>query len=160
MALNGASAALALSDIPWNGPIGAARVAYSNSFTNGTSGFVLNPTRKELRTISEQSGTSLNMLVSGDKNGLVVMLEADAGNLDRSLFFDAIKVYAVSKAASLPDGSFPWIPYPKLIIIGKFSLIVFIDPGMVDFKCSVFISSKFFKFSDDEILRRTKVLPS
>ena len=61
------------------------------------------------------------------------------------LFFDAIKVYAVSKAASLPDGSFPWIPYPKLNIIGKFSLIVFIDPGMVDFKCSVFISSKFFQ---------------
>ena len=91
VALNGASAALALSDIPWNGPIGAARVAYSNSFINGANGFVLNPTRKELRTISHESGSSLNMLVSGDKDGLVVMLEADAGNLDRSLFFDAIK---------------------------------------------------------------------
>ena len=91
VALNGASAALALSDIPWNGPIGAARVAYSNSFTNGANGFVLNPTRKELRAISHNGGPSLNMLVSGDKDGLVVMLEADAGNLDRSLFFDAIK---------------------------------------------------------------------
>ena len=91
VALNGASAALTLSDIPWNGPIGAARVAYSNAFTNGGSGFVLNPTRKELRSLSQESGTSLNMLVSGDKDGLVVMLEADAGNLDRSLFFDAIR---------------------------------------------------------------------
>ena len=76
------------------------------------------------------------------------------------LFFDAIKVYAVSKAASLPDGSFPWIPYPKLIITGKFSLIFFMEPGIVDFKCSVFISSKFFKFSSDEILKRVSVLPS
>ena len=91
VALNGASAALAFSDIPWNGPIGATRVAYSNSFNNGSDGFVLNPTRKELKNISEQSGKSLNLVVSGDRNGLVVMLEADASCLDRPLFFDAIK---------------------------------------------------------------------
>lgn len=91
VALNGASAALAFSDIPWNGPIGATRVSYSKTFGQGTGGFVLNPTRKELRTISEQNEKSLNLLVSGDKNDLVVMLEADAGCIDRALFLDGIK---------------------------------------------------------------------
>ena len=37
-----ASAALALSDIPWNGPIGAARVGWVNDRP------VLNPTRQQM----------------------------------------------------------------------------------------------------------------
>jgi polyribonucleotide nucleotidyltransferase len=44
LALNAASASLALSDIPFNGPVGAVRVGkLSNS-----SEFLINPTRKEL----------------------------------------------------------------------------------------------------------------
>ena len=100
VALNGASAALSLSDIPWNGPIGASRVGYSNSIINGSGGFVLNPTRKELKTISEENGKSLNLLVSGDKHGMVVMLEADSGCLDRALFFDGIK-FGLESASSI-----------------------------------------------------------
>ncbi len=40
----GASAALSLSGIPFNGPIGAARVGYINDQ------YVLNPTREELKS--------------------------------------------------------------------------------------------------------------
>jgi hypothetical protein len=44
LALNAASASLALSDIPWNGPVGAVRVG---KLPDSTS-FLVNPTRKEL----------------------------------------------------------------------------------------------------------------
>jgi polyribonucleotide nucleotidyltransferase len=42
----GASAALSLSGIPFNGPIGAARVGYINDQ------YVLNPTQEELKKAS------------------------------------------------------------------------------------------------------------
>ncbi len=79
VALNAASAALSLSDIPWNGPIGAVRVGCIDK-----SDLVVNPTRREM------SESSLNMMVTGTRNKLMVMLEADAANLNRSLFQDAI----------------------------------------------------------------------
>lgn len=44
VAMIGASAALSLSGIPFNGPIGAARVGYINDQ------YVLNPTQDELKT--------------------------------------------------------------------------------------------------------------
>ena len=91
VALNGCSAALAVSDIPWNGPIGATRVGYSNAVNNGSGGFILNPTRKDLKTIMEEKGSSLNLLVSGTTDSLVVMLEADASCMDPKLFLDGIK---------------------------------------------------------------------
>ena len=91
VALNGASAALALSDIPWNGPIGAARVGYPNEVQNGFGGFLLNPTRKELKTITENKGSSLNLLISGTRDSLVVMLESESSSIDPKLFLDGIK---------------------------------------------------------------------
>ena len=91
LALNGASAALALSDIPWEGPIGAARIGYSNTVSKGSDGFILNPTRKELKKIAEEKGNSLNLVVSGTRDGKVVMLEADSTCLDPKLFLDGIE---------------------------------------------------------------------
>lgn len=44
VALNAASASIALSDIPWNGPVGAVRVGKAPN----SSSFIINPTRKEL----------------------------------------------------------------------------------------------------------------
>lgn len=64
LAINGASAALALSDIPWNGPIGAVRVGIIDD------NVIINPTRHE------QSLSSLNMIISANAEGNVVMLEA------------------------------------------------------------------------------------
>ena len=49
-AMIGASAALALSGIPFDGPIGAARVGYVNGQ------YVLNPTETELQDIATGSG--------------------------------------------------------------------------------------------------------
>ena len=80
IALNSASAALSLSDIPWNGPIGAVRVGYSSK----NQQFIINPNRKEL------SQSSLNLVLAGTRSKLTVMLEAEGSNFDKSLFVDGI----------------------------------------------------------------------
>lgn len=85
VALNGASAALSMSDIPWNGPIGAARVGYIDST------FILNPTRKQSKKLLARSQNALNLLLAGTKDGMVVMLEADSANLDPKLVLDGIE---------------------------------------------------------------------
>ncbi|CAH0551408.1 unnamed protein product [Brassicogethes aeneus] len=78
--INAASAALSLSDIPWNGPIGAVRVGLIDTE------MIVNPTRKEL----QQSG--LNLIVSATKRNLVVMLEGNADNILHQDLSKAIKL--------------------------------------------------------------------
>lgn len=64
-AINAASAALHFSDIPWNGPVGAVRVALEKN--GGT--VIVNPTRRELQH------SPLDLIVTATKQNLVVMLE-------------------------------------------------------------------------------------
>uniref|UniRef100_A0A8C2YEM4 polyribonucleotide nucleotidyltransferase n=1 Tax=Coturnix japonica TaxID=93934 RepID=A0A8C2YEM4_COTJA len=80
LAINGASAALALSDIPWNGPVGAVRVGLVDGET------VINPTRKQM------SSSTLNLVVAAAPQNQVVMLEATAENILQQDFCHAIKV--------------------------------------------------------------------
>uniref|UniRef100_A0A8C0HP57 Polyribonucleotide nucleotidyltransferase 1, mitochondrial n=1 Tax=Buteo japonicus TaxID=224669 RepID=A0A8C0HP57_9AVES len=80
LAINGASAALALSDIPWNGPIGAVRVGLVDGET------IINPTRKQM------SSSALNLVIAGAPQNQVVMLEASAENILQQDFCHAIKV--------------------------------------------------------------------
>ncbi len=80
VALNAVSASLASSDIPWGGPVGAVRVGCVDRRK-----VVVSPTRKEM------AESSLNLLVTGDARGHVVMLEAEADNLDRAVFLDAVE---------------------------------------------------------------------
>ncbi|MFY0639856.1 MAG: polyribonucleotide nucleotidyltransferase [Bermanella sp.] len=65
-AMIGASAALAISGIPFDGPIGAARVGYTRE-----GGYVLNPTFEQLKT------SELDMVVAGTTDA-VLMVESDA----------------------------------------------------------------------------------
>lgn len=80
LAINGASAALSLSDIPWNGPIGAVRVG----LVDGE--FLINPTR------SEMSGSKLNLVIAGAPSSQVVMMEAAAENVLQQDFSHAVKL--------------------------------------------------------------------
>ncbi|XP_038607545.1 polyribonucleotide nucleotidyltransferase 1, mitochondrial [Tachyglossus aculeatus] len=80
LAINGASAALSLSDIPWNGPIGAVRIGLINGEC------VVNPTRREM------ASSALNLVVAGAPRSQVVMLEAAAENVLQQDFSHAIKV--------------------------------------------------------------------
>ncbi|MBE0404889.1 polyribonucleotide nucleotidyltransferase [Halomonas citrativorans] len=68
-AMLGTSAALSISGVPFNGPIGAARVGF-----NEEQGYFLNPTVEELAT------SELNMVVAGTENA-VLMVESEAKEL-------------------------------------------------------------------------------
>src|SRR5690554_4271854 len=63
------SAALSISGVPFNGPIGAARVGFTDD-----GGYSLNPTYQELET------SLLNMVVAGTKDA-VLMVESEADEL-------------------------------------------------------------------------------
>ncbi|MCL9683826.1 polyribonucleotide nucleotidyltransferase [Legionella maioricensis] len=77
LAMIGASAALAISGVPFNGPIGAARVGYKDGI------YLLNPSRKEL----EQS--RLDLVVAGTKDA-ILMVESEAKELSEDVMRGAI----------------------------------------------------------------------
>ncbi|KAJ3646013.1 hypothetical protein Zmor_023625 [Zophobas morio] len=80
ISINAASAALALSDIPWNGPVGAVRLGFIDNEV------IINPTRKELQS------SSLNLVLSATKRNLVVMLEGNANSIFQQDLQKAIKL--------------------------------------------------------------------
>jgi polyribonucleotide nucleotidyltransferase len=78
LGINGASAALTISDIPFNGPIGAVRVGLVNG------AFVVNPTYSEMRD------SLLNIMVVGTAEG-IVMIESGAKEVKEETVVDAIE---------------------------------------------------------------------
>jgi polyribonucleotide nucleotidyltransferase len=76
-AMLGASAAVTLSGIPFEGPIGAVRVGYIDGQ------YVLNPTKTELET------SKLNLVVAGTEQG-VLMVESEAGELTEEVMLGAV----------------------------------------------------------------------
>ena len=76
-AMIGASAALALSGIPFQGPIAAAKVGFIDN------SFVLNPNREQL------ANSMLDMVVAGTKDA-VLMVESEAHELDEDLMLGAV----------------------------------------------------------------------
>ena len=78
-ALIGTSAALAISDIPWNGPVGAVKVG----LVNGE--LVINPTNEQ----SHASDLDVTVVSTGKK---VVMIEAGANEVSNDKMFEAIRL--------------------------------------------------------------------
>ena len=76
-AMIGTSAALAVSGIPFNGPIGAARVGYADGQ------YLLNPTATELKT------SQLNLVVAGTQQA-VLMVESEANELSEDVMLGAV----------------------------------------------------------------------
>ena len=74
----GTSAALAISGIPFNGPVGAARVGYTED-----EGYLLNPNYSDLET------SSLDMVVAGTKDA-VLMVESEASELSEDTMLGAV----------------------------------------------------------------------
>src|ERR671910_1311148 len=77
LAINGASAALCLSGIPFGGPVGAVRVG----LVDGQ--FVANP------TTAEQEASQLELVVAGTEDG-VLMVEAGAKEVPEEKMLEAI----------------------------------------------------------------------
>lgn len=78
LAMIASSAALALSGIPFAGPIGAARVGFENGE------YVLNPSRKEA------GESEMDLMVAATKDG-VLMVESEIGELDEKTTLGAVK---------------------------------------------------------------------
>ncbi|MFX4228946.1 MAG: polyribonucleotide nucleotidyltransferase [Porticoccaceae bacterium] len=77
-AMIGASAALAISGLPFNGPIGGARVGFDQE-----KGYILNPSYTELES------SELNMVVAGTKDA-VLMVESEANELPEDIMLGAV----------------------------------------------------------------------
>ncbi len=77
-AINGASAALSISDIPFNGPIGAVRVGQINGE------FIANPTYAEI------AESTINIIVVASVDG-IVMVEAGAKGVNEETVLGAIE---------------------------------------------------------------------
>ena len=76
-AMIGASAALAISGIPFNGPIGAARVGYVNGE------YVLNPTTSQLQS------SAMDLVVAGTEEA-VLMVESEARQLSEEVMLGGV----------------------------------------------------------------------
>jgi len=74
----GTSAALAISGIPFNGPIGTARVGYTQQ-----DGYILNPGYKQLKN------SELDMVVAGTRDA-VLMVESEANELPEDIMLGAV----------------------------------------------------------------------
>ncbi|QPB43422.1 polyribonucleotide nucleotidyltransferase [Rodentibacter haemolyticus] len=121
VAMIGASAALSLSGVPFNGPIGAARVGFINNQ------FVLNP------TMAEQKQSRLDLVVAGtDKAVLMVESEADIlteeqmlsavvfGHQQQQVVIEAIKEFVAEAGKPRWD----WVaPEPNIDLINKVKAI-------------------------------------
>lgn len=77
-AMIGTSAALSISGIPFNGPIGGARVGYTPD-----QGYILNPDYKTLET------SELDMVVAGTQDA-VLMVESEAKELPEDIMLGAV----------------------------------------------------------------------
>ena len=109
-ALIGVSAALTLSGIPFNGPIGAARVGYADGQ------YLLNPTASQLK------GSELNLVVAGTEHA-VLMVESEAKELSEEVMLGAVvfgheqmraaiqAIHELADQAAKP--SWNWAPAPR-----------------------------------------------
>lgn len=77
VALIGASAALSIANLPFNGPLGAARVGYKDG------AYIINPTKTELET------SDLDLVVAGTE-GAVLMVESEANLLSEDVMLGAV----------------------------------------------------------------------
>ena len=109
-AMIGASAALCIAGIPFNGPIGAARVGYIDGQ------YVLNP------VVSQLAGSKMDLVVAGTETA-VLMVESEAQELSEEIMLGAVvfghdHMKAVIDAIHelVRDGGKPevqWSPAPK-----------------------------------------------
>ena len=79
MCINAASAATMISDIPWNGPIGAVRIGYVNE------ALIVNP------TFTEMEESKLDLIVAGTKEA-ITMVECGANEVTEQVMIDALEL--------------------------------------------------------------------
>jgi len=79
LAINGASTALTISDIPWDGPVGAVRVGWIDGAP------VVNP------RMSQMDGSKLDLVMAATRDA-IVMVEAGAAEVTETDILEALRV--------------------------------------------------------------------
>jgi polyribonucleotide nucleotidyltransferase len=118
VALIGASAALAISGVPFLGPVGAARVGYHDGE------YILNPTPQQVLE------SQLDLIVAGTTSG-VLMVESEAQELSEDVMLGAVEfghkafqpiieaIDDLKKAAGKEAWEIPALPYDEPTILAK-----------------------------------------
>lgn len=79
LAINSASAALTISDIPWNGPVGAVRVGLKDGR------FLVNPSTEQMK------GSTLDLRIAGTEDA-ILMVEAGAEEIPEATMLEALRI--------------------------------------------------------------------
>jgi polyribonucleotide nucleotidyltransferase len=118
VALIGASAALAISGVPFLGPVGAARVGFKDG------DYILNPTPAQL------ANSQLDLILAGTADG-VLMVESEAQELSEDIMLGAVEfghkafqpiieaITNLKAAAGKEDWGLPLLPYDADAIYAK-----------------------------------------
>jgi polyribonucleotide nucleotidyltransferase len=144
--VNGASASLMVSNIPWNGPIGCVRIGYLEN------NFIVNPSFLQLKK------SSINLVYAGNKNG-VVMIEGYSNQISRDFFIDSLK-FAQKKIQSIINAQIELKQLVNInkqeIIIPEFSKLVYKIAKSI---CKKTFDRKFFRQSEcikNNIIKRNR----
>ena len=103
LAINGASLALSMSDIPWAGPLGAVRIGCIDGV------LVVNPNE------SDMPNSTMDLVVAGHRGG-ITMVEAGAHEVSEELLVDALELAndAIKKIVDFIDGVCAKVGKPKV----------------------------------------------
>ncbi len=117
LAMNGASAALMISDIPLATPVGAVRIGKVDG------NFVINPNEQDLL-----ENTDLDLIVAGTEQA-ILMVEAGANEIPEAEILDALDIAhtEIKKLCALQRELAEKVGKPKLEIV-----VPSVDPGLLD----------------------------
>ncbi|HOW28035.1 MAG TPA: polyribonucleotide nucleotidyltransferase [Elusimicrobiota bacterium] len=109
-AILGASVALGMSDIPWNGPLAAVRIGRVRDEA-GAEKFVVNP------TLQEQAESLLDLVVAGKKDALM-MVESGSHELSEETLIEALQLAQaeINKLCDAQEEFFKKCRKPKFTI--------------------------------------------
>ncbi len=85
LAMNGASAALMISNVPFAGPVGAVRIGKVDG------NFVVNPNEDQLPGAGGEVSTDLDLVVAGSEDA-ILMVEAGANEISEAEILDALDI--------------------------------------------------------------------
>ncbi len=85
LAMNGASAALMISEVPFAGPVGAVRIGKVDG------NFVVNPNEAHLSGTDEEVSSELDLVVAGSEDA-ILMVEAGANEISEAEILDALDI--------------------------------------------------------------------
>jgi polyribonucleotide nucleotidyltransferase len=85
LAMNGASAALMISEVPFAGPVGAVRIGKIDG------NFVVNPDEAHLSGVEGEPASELDLVVAGSEDA-ILMVEAGANEISEAEILDALDI--------------------------------------------------------------------